>query len=185
MDTASQPTWLYWLIVGCEAAFWLVLVAALASRYLLLREGLSRGLLLSLPVLDLLLLAATAADLKNGATATAAHGLATAYVGFTVAFGGVAVRWADRHFAHRFAGGPAPPKPPDRGWPAVRHELGYWFRGIVAWSITLVLLTGLIAYVDNEANTRQLHLWYLVAGASVFFWFIFGPVWALVFPPRK
>src|SRR5262245_48972662 len=115
---ASNSAWLYWLIVGCETAFWLLLVLALAARYLLRNARLSRALLLSLPVVDLLLLAFTAVDLESGTPATFAHGLATAYVGFTVAFGSVAVAWADRHFAHRFAGGPVPEKAPSIGWPA-------------------------------------------------------------------
>jgi hypothetical protein len=86
---------LYALIVGCEVAFWLVLLAALAVRYLLRRDALSRWLLLALPAIDLLLLAFTALDLRAGTTATFAHGLAAAYVGFTVAFGPIAIQWAD------------------------------------------------------------------------------------------
>ena len=148
-----EPSYLlHWLIIGCETAFWLVLVAGLAARYLLRRERLSRALLLSLPVVDVLLVAFTAADLKSGTTATVAHGLAAAYVGFTLAFGAVMVRWADQRFAHRFAGGPAPTQAPDRGWPAVRHEVGLWLRSIVAWIIALVVLIALIAFVDDDEN---------------------------------
>lgn len=177
----TNTAFLYWLIVGCEAAFWLMLLLALAARYLLQREGLSRALLISLPVVDLLLLFFTAMDLRAGTPATFAHGLATAYVGFTVAFGSVAVRWADQHFAYRFAEGPPPVKAPSLGWPAVRYELGLWFRSIVAWVITLVLLIGLIAYLDNEAITQPLHQWFRIAFGSVLIWFIFGPLWSLVF----
>jgi hypothetical protein len=173
--------YLYWLILGCEVAFWVVLVMALAARYLLRREYLSRVLLFSLPAIDLLLLALAAADLRSDSPATFAHGLATAYVGFTIAFGSVTVQWADRHFAHRFAGGPSPPRAPDRGWPAVRHELGYWLRCIVAWIIALALLEALIAYIDDEAITQPLLVWYRFAFGCVFFWFVFGPVWALLF----
>ena len=96
----SSSAHLYWLIVGCEIAFWLLLMLALVVRYVLQRNALSRALLLALPAADLLLLAFTALDLRAGTPATFAHGLATAYVGFTIAFGGVAVRWADRRFAH-------------------------------------------------------------------------------------
>ena len=131
----TQPTYLYWLIVGCEAAFWLVLVLALAARYLLQRERLSRAMLLSLPAIDLLLLAFTAADLRAGASATFAHGLATAYVGFTVAFGSMAVRWADQRFAHWFAAGPPPVGPPSRGWAAVRYDLNLNRPGFAGGSI--------------------------------------------------
>ncbi len=172
---------LYALIIACEAAFWVVLVAALAVRYLLRRERLSRGLLLSLPVIDLILLAFTAMDLKSGTQADFAHGLATAYVGFTVAFGSIAVSWADARFAHRYAGGPPPEKAPDQGWPAVRYEFGLWFRSIVAWIITVVLLSALIAWINDATITAKLMDWYRIALGSVLLWFIFGPLWSLVF----
>lgn len=181
----SDSTFLYWLIVGCEAAFWLVLALALAARYLLERAGLSRALLLSLPVIDLLLLAFTAVDLKAGTTATFAHGLATAYVAFTVAFGSVLVRWADDRFAHRFAAGPPPVKPPTHGWQAVRHEFGLWFRSILASVIAIVLLIALIAFIGDEKVTAPLHAWFQIATGWTIAWFIFGPVWSLVFFRRS
>lgn len=172
---------LYLLIVGCEVAFWLVLLASLVARYQLRRQSLSRWLLLSLPVIDLLLLVFTALDLEAGATATPAHGLAAAYVGFTVTFGSVAVRWADAHFAHRFAGGPPPAKAPSGGWKAVRHELALWLRCIVAWVIALALITALIAWLGQNAATQPLEAWYRYGLGCIFFWFLFGPVWSLVF----
>ncbi len=131
--------------------------------------------------MDFLLVAFTAADLKSGTTATVAHGLAAAYVGFTLAFGAVMVRWADQRFAHRFAGGPAPTQIPDRGWPAVRYEIGLWLRGIVAWIIALAVLIALITFVDNDAITQPLHQWFRIALGSVILWFVFGPVWSVVF----
>jgi hypothetical protein len=181
----NQPAYLYWLIVGCEAAFWLVLVLALAARYLLRRARLSRVLLLALPAVDLLLLIFTAMDLRAGATAAFAHGLATAYVGFTIAFGPIVVDWTDQRFAHLFASGPPPVRAPTRGWPAVRYELALWLRCIVAWIVAIVLLIALIAYVDNEANTRDLYLWFRIAFGSVILWFVFGPAWSVVFFRRQ
>jgi hypothetical protein len=178
-EMPDQSLYLYGLIVGCETAFWVLLALALAARYLFRRNQLSRALLLSLPAVDILLLIFTALDLRAGRPATFAHGLATAYVGFTVAFGGVVVEWADRWFAHRFAGGPAPVGIPTRGWPAVKYELALWLRCIVAWIIALVLLIALMAYVDNEAVTRKLQLWFRIAFGSVIMWFVFGPVWSL------
>ena len=83
---------LYGLIVVCEVGFWVVLLVALAVRYLLAKERLSHALLLCLPLVDVLLLAFTAMDLRRGSTATFAHGLAAAYVGFTLAFGDMAVK---------------------------------------------------------------------------------------------
>ena len=74
----SEPYLLYVLIVACEIGFWVILLLGLACRYLLRREQLSRALLLGVPLVDALLLVFTAIDLSNGATATFAHGLASA-----------------------------------------------------------------------------------------------------------
>ncbi|KFN43024.1 hypothetical protein [Arenimonas oryziterrae] len=174
-------SYLYWLIIGCEVSFWLVLFSGLAARYLLQHRKLSHILLLALPAIDLSLLAFTAIDLGSGTPASFAHGLAAAYVGFTVAFGGIAVSWADQRFAHRFANGPVPSKAPTRGWPALRYELLLWFRCLVAVAITLVLLAGLIAFVNNEPATEALKEWFGIAIGCAILWFLFGPVWALVF----
>ena len=177
----TQPYVLYLLIVGCEVAFWVVLLLSLVARYLLHRGALSQWLLLSLPVIDVLLLVFTGLDLSAGTTATFAHGLAAVYVGFTIAFGSIAVRWADAHFAHRFASGPVPLKAPTRGWKAVRFDFELWLRCITAWVIALSLIAALIAYLGNDAATQPLQVWYKHGFGCVFFWFIFGPVWSLVF----
>jgi hypothetical protein len=182
---SNHAAYLYWLIVGCEVAFWLLLVLALAVRYLLQRNQLSKALLLALPAVDLLLLVFTALDLRAGTPATFAHGLATAYVGFTIAFGTVVVVWADQRFAHWFADGPPPVTTPTRGWPAVQYELALWLRCIIGAIITVALLVALIAYVDNEAITQELSLWFRIAFGSVIFWFVFGPAWSLLFFRRQ
>lgn len=180
----TQSLVLYLLIVGCEVAFWVVLLFSLIARYLLYREALSRWLLLSLPAIDVLLMVFTALDLRAGTTATTAHGLAAVYVGFTIAFGSIAVRWADRHFAYRFASGPAPAKAPT-GWKAVRLDFELWLRCIAAWVIAFALIEALIAYVGNDAVTQPLHAWHKFGFGCVFFWFIFGPAWSLVFFRRE
>lgn len=176
-----QSSKLYWLIVGCEIAFWVVLFLGLAARYLFKRKKLSQILLLSLPLLDIALLSFTAVDLRSGALASFAHGLAAAYVGFTVAFGGIAVAWADQHFAHWFAGAPTPAAAPTRGWLALRYELLLWVRCLVAVAITLILLAALIAFVDDETATEALRERFRIPIGCAVFWFIFGPLWTLLF----
>lgn len=175
------PSTLYWLIIGCETSFWLVLFLGLAARYLLQRKRLSHVLLLTLPALDLALLAFTALDLGSGTPASFAHGLAAAYVGFTVAFGSIAVSWADQRFAHRFAGAAAPTKAPTRGWPALRYELQLWARCLAAVAITLVLVMALIAFVNDESATEALHAWFGISIGCAIFWFFLGPMWTLLF----
>lgn len=158
---------------------------SLVSRYLLRREALSRWLLRFLPLIDLLLLAFTALDLRLGTTPSFAHGLAAAYVGFTVAFGSVAVQWADAHFAHRFASGPMPPKTPTRGWGAVRFELKLWLRCTAACAMLVVLIAALIAIVDDVGATEPLEVWYQHAFGCVVIWFFLGPVWRLLSVRRR
>ena len=177
---SNEPDFLlYALIVACEAGFWVVLLVALAVRYVLRNQPLSRALLLCLPLIDLLLLAFTAMDLRSGSAATFAHGLAAAYVGFTVMFGGMAVQWADAHFAHRFASGPIPAKAPSRGWDAVRYEFRLWGRCIVACIITVILIEALVLLVEGAVATEPLLAWYANAIGCIVFWFIFGPAWSL------
>lgn len=176
----NPSTVLYALIIGCEVAFWLVLLLSLACRYLLRREALSRWLLYSLPLVDILLLIFTALDLRAGTTATFAHGLAAAYVGFTIGFGSIAVQWADAHFAYRYASGPVPVKAPTGGWGAVRFDLALWLRCIVACVITVALIEALTALVADAVVTSPLQVWHKYAFGCVVLWFIFGPLWSLL-----
>lgn len=92
----------------------------------------------------------TVMDLNNGASATFAHGLATAYVGFTVAFGSTMIRWADQRFAHGFGGGPPPSKPPSHGWASVLYEVQLWgLAETKTWEI-------FSAEYSSDASSRSL-----------------------------
>ncbi len=176
---------LYALILACEVGFWVVLLVALAARYLLAKERLSRALLLCLPLVDVLLLAFTAMDLRRGSTATFSHGLAAAYVGFTLAFGGMAVKWADAHFAHRFAAGPVPAKAPSGGWQAVRYDFNLWGRCVVACIITMALVEALVQFVGSSEATLPLLAWHKHAFGCIVLWFFFGPAWSLATAWRR
>jgi len=176
---------LYALIVGCEIAFWIALLSGLACRYVLRWSRVSAALLWSVPLIDLVLLVFTVLDLRSGTNATFAHGLATAYVGFTVAFGPMFVTWADQEFAHRFGGGPPPSKPPSRGWASVRYELKLWARCLLAVGILYILLSAVIVFVDQPSRTQALEIWYRIPMGTVVVWFILGPLWQLVFFERE
>ena len=158
---------------------------ALAVRYLLAKERLSRALLLCLPLVDVLLLPFTAMDLRRGATATFAHGLAAAYVGFTLAFGGIAIKWADAHFDHRFAAGPVPAKALSGGWQAVRYDFNLWVRCIVASIITVALVEALVQLVGSSEATLLLLAWHKRAFGAIVLWFLFGPAWSLATEWRR
>jgi hypothetical protein len=181
----TEPYLLYVLIVACEVGFWIVLLLALAVRYIARQEQLSRVLLVCLPLIDLLLLFFTAIDLRRGTAATFAHGLAAAYVGFTVAFGGMAVKWADARFAHRFAAGPTPAKAPSRGWELVRYDFKLWGRCIAACLITMVLVEALVQFVGISEATQPLLAWHKHAFGCIVLWFFFGPAWSLVAAWRR
>ncbi|MGC4892686.1 hypothetical protein [Micromonospora sp. DT31] len=172
------------VIVGCEVAFWVVLLAGLIARYPLRRPRLGAALLLAVPAVDLVLLAATTIDLRRGGTATAAHGLAAAYLGFSVAFGHSMVRWADQRFAHRFAGGPPPQRPPRYGLARTRHEWREWGKGMLGWAVACAVLLGCIALVGDDERTAELWAWIWRLSLVMAAWLVFWPLAYTVFPKR-
>ncbi|MFF3614702.1 hypothetical protein [Streptomyces sp. NPDC002580] len=140
------------LIVACEVAFWVLLAAGLAVRYLLKWRRTGLALLLGEPLLELVLFAVTAADLRNGAEPGPEHGLAALYIGFTVAYGHLTIRWLDGHAAHRLAGGPRPPGPPRHGMARAAHEGRLWLRTVLAAVVACALLQGAVRYVGDGAT---------------------------------
>ncbi|WP_049578176.1 hypothetical protein [Streptomyces sp. SBT349] len=147
------------LIAAAEVGFWLVLGAGLAVRYLLRMPRLSAVLLVCVPLIDVLLLTATAVDLARGAEPSAAHGLAALYLGFTVGYGHYTIAWADRHAAHRLAGGPRPQKPPRYGMARARHEWRIWSMTLVAVLIALAVLQVMIWAIGDADRTESLRGW--------------------------
>jgi hypothetical protein len=175
-------------IVGCEIAFWVVLFIVLFVRYVLDLRKLSAVFLVSVPLIDVVLLAATTVDLGRGVVATFAHGLAAAYVGFSVAFGGVSISWADSWFAHKFSDGAPPASAPTHGWKLVRYELIWWLRCVLAVVVTQFLVFLAVAYIDDPQKSEELELWFKLPLITVVLWFIFGPLWVLLFrqsPPEE
>lgn len=94
------------VIAAGEIGFWVLILGGLLARYLLRWRRTGAVLLASTAVVDIGVLVATMIDLAGGGKATAVHGIAAVYLGFSVAFGPRLVRWADQRFAHRFAGRP-------------------------------------------------------------------------------
>ncbi|KJK59856.1 hypothetical protein [Saccharothrix sp. ST-888] len=148
------------VVIAGEVGFWVALALALAVRYLFRWRRVGTALLLTVPLIDLVVLGATVLDLRRGATADWAHGLAAVYVGFSVAYGHQLVRWADGHAAHRLAGGPVPVKPPRYGTARAVHEWKIFARTLLAAVITAALITAMIALVGDAARTAALTQWY-------------------------
>lgn len=176
---------LYFLIIACEILFWVFLGVGLILRYIFKLQRVSTYLLYCVPLADLLLLLFSAIDLYGGASATFAHGLAAAYIGFTVAFGPPMMAWADSWFAYKFADGSEPPKAPEFGWQTVWYELKYWFRCIAAVAIIYVLLSAVYGVIDDRARLEALEIWFKIPLFTIAVWFIFGPLWSLVFFKRE
>ncbi|MFI8433095.1 hypothetical protein ACIGJO_05020 [Streptomyces sp. NPDC079020] len=147
------------LIVICEVAFWVLLAAGLALRYLAKKPRLGAAVLLCEPLLEVLLLVVTAIDLKNGAAPDWKHGLAAVYIGFTVGLGHSTIKWVDARVAHRFAGGPPPVRPPKYGMARAAHEWRVAARWTVAAATALGLLQAAIWYVGGDGDTASLEGW--------------------------
>ncbi|WP_155340781.1 hypothetical protein [Acrocarpospora corrugata] len=72
------------LIIACEIGFWVFLGLGLAARYGLRLPRVSAILLLCVPLIDVVLLVAAVIDMRSGAAATWQHGLAAAYIAYSV-----------------------------------------------------------------------------------------------------
>ncbi|WP_232661711.1 hypothetical protein [Pseudonocardia sp. TRM90224] len=178
------------LIGACEVGFWVLLGLGLAARYLLRARRLSSVLLLLVPVLDIVLVTASLADVAGGSPPGLTHGLAAVYLGFTVAFGHSLIKWADARFAHRFAGGPAPVKPPRYGAARVAHEWKEWGKAAVAWviSVAVIALTAVVAGTGIPAlpaiPSDPMWNWAFRISIAVGIWFVGWPLWTTIAPPR-
>ena len=170
------------LIAACEIAFWCLLGAGLVTRYVLRLRRTSTVLLAGAPVLDLVLLGASVLDLRSGSTAGAAHGLAATYIGFSAAFGSTTLRWADQRFAHRFAGGPPPERPPRYGPARARHEWRLWVRALAGWSVACGLLGLAVVAVDDPTATAHLVGWMNGLTAGLLIWLLAWPVPHMLWP---
>ncbi|MFJ4968397.1 hypothetical protein [Streptomyces sp. NPDC088755] len=147
------------LVVACEVAFWVLLAAGLALRYVARRPRLGAAVLLCEPLLEAVLLVVTAIDLKNGAEPDWKHGLAAVYIGFTVGLGRHTIRWVDARVAHRWFGGPPPVRPPKYGTARAVHEWRTAARWILAAVVALGLLQAAIRYVGPSGEISSLQGW--------------------------
>lgn len=153
---------LFW-IIAAEIAFWIVIISGLYSRYILKRNRLSLFFFILTPVIDFALLVLTAADLKSGAPASFAHGLAAVYIGVSIAFGKSMIAWADRKFQSRILQKPLQHRELFGRAKAV-YEMKMWGRHLIAFIIGGSLLGLMIWYIGEEIDPlmRVLNLWTIV-----------------------
>jgi hypothetical protein len=171
------------VIIAAEIGFWVLLVAGLAARYLLRARALSTALLLAVPLVDVVLLAVTAIDLRRGGTAGFTHGLAAVYIGISLAFGHQLVEWADQRFAHRFAGGPAPVRPPRTGRAHAARERRQWLRHLLAYAVAATVLAVLTLIAGDP--DRTVPLWAVLAPWSVVLVIDFIVAFSYTVSPRR
>lgn len=171
-------------IVGAEIAFWVILVAGLAARYVLGKPKLGGILLFCVPLADVVLVVASIVDLRTGGQAGMSHSLAAAYLGVSIGFGPELVRRADAKFAHRFADGRAPEPPPKYGPEKVRYEWRMWTRCLIALLISCALT--LLMFLLAEASADPVALWNfeLQLAAVTVIWLVCWPLRLTLFPPK-
>lgn len=153
---------LFW-IIAAEIAFWIVIVAGLFSRYILNLKKLSIFFFLLTPIIDLALLILTAIDLKSGATASTAHGVAAIYIGVSIAYGKSMIAWADSKFQSWILKKPSKKKGLF-GKEKAKYEVKMWFRHLLSYVIGGSLLGLMILYVGEGATAlfQVLRVWTIV-----------------------
>ncbi len=162
--------YIVWMIIACEIAFWIAIIAGLVSRYLWKKEKAGLTLLAMTPVIDLILLLLAGFDLNRGAEATAAHGVAAIYIGSSIAFGKSMIAWADQRFQYYILK-QQESKPQKRyGYQYARHYAKGWLRHILAFAIGAGLLAATIFIIGDaertEALTGIIRVWGLVLGVD-------------------
>ncbi|CAM4319696.1 hypothetical protein [Paenibacillus tarimensis] len=159
-----------WIIVACEIAFWVVIMSGLLARYVFKLHKIGLFLLYLTPVIDLILLMITGMDLYRGAVATTAHAVAAVYIGVSIAYGKSMIHWADVQFKHHvLKEGPLPAK--RYGMDYARHYLKGWIRHVLAYLIGAGLLALLIFTIQAPERTEALvnvwRIWTVVLGIDL------------------
>lgn len=169
------------VIVVCEIAFWVAIISGLALRYLARMPRAGLLVLALVPLIDLVLLIATAVNLRSGESATVAHSLAAFYLGFSIAYGHRMIRWADIRFAHRYADGPRPEKPHGAAYARLCWaDVG---RTALAVAIASGITWLLVAWIADPGRTAALETTYRWSGlvlAIEIAWAVSYTLW-----PRK
>ncbi|MFT0761671.1 hypothetical protein VRY54_01205 [Actinomyces sp. F1_1611] len=172
-------------IVACEIAFWVAIAAGLILRYPGHRPRAGLVVLATVPAIDIALLVAVGLSLRAGAEATTAHMLATFFLGFSLTYGHRTIRWADRHFAHRFASGSAPIRPTGAAYTracwadAARTAGACALASFLAWS--------LVTWIGEPERTLALthtYQWALLITGIDFLWALSYTIWPRREPTR-
>lgn len=166
------------VIVACEVAFWVAVVAGLALRYLARLPRAGMIVLALVPVIDMALLVAVAVNLGTGGTATLAHAVATFYLGFSLTYGHRMIAWADARFAHWFSDGPAPTRPTGAAY--TRICWGDVLRIGSACALASAIAWALITWIGDPDRTGALqgtYGWAVILTGIDLLWAIGYTIW--------
>ncbi|MBK3493897.1 hypothetical protein JFL43_03295 [Viridibacillus sp. YIM B01967] len=152
-------------IITAEIAFWIAIMAALFSRYILKKLKLSTFLFILVPLIDLALIVFTIMDLRNGAIASSAHGISAIYIGVSIAYGKTMITWADEKFQVWFLKINLNKKPLT-GVAKGMKELKLFGQHIIAYLLGSSMLWLMITIVGHQEDTTALEqvwkIWSLV-----------------------
>lgn len=143
------------LIILAEISFWIFIVAGLFARYVWKREKLSWYFFAMVPIIDLMLLLLTYFDLRAGAIATSAHGIAVIYIGCSIAFGKQMIEWADVRFQYYVLKTGFLPKK-KVGMERRKQEIKGWLKHVYAYVIGNAFLWIMIFSLGLDEQTIAL-----------------------------
>ena len=167
------------VIIGCEIAFWVLLLIGLAVRYLARRPRLGAAILVCVPLVDLLLLVVTVLHLRSGGDPDATTGLAAAYIGVSVAFGPSIIQRMDARFAYRYGEGPPPAKPPEYGAERARYEWSELRKAVLAFVVASLLLLGGVTLVGGFDRGQPLLAWIYKLALVLLIWLVVAASYTL------
>lgn len=156
--------WIVFLIIACEIGFWVFVISGLIARYVFRMKKLGLFLLAMTPVVDLVLLIASAVDLSRGSEATFAHGLAAVYLGISIAFGKQMIDWADQKFQSKVLKVPVS-REELYGIKYAINDFKGWLRHLLAYLIGAGLI-GLTVYWVGDLD-RTLAMLRILGGWTV------------------
>ncbi|WP_076571044.1 MULTISPECIES: hypothetical protein [Salimicrobium] len=154
-----------WVIVACEIAFWIFIIAGLVTRYVFSQRKAGLFLLAMTPIVDLVLIVFTSIDIYREAEITVAHSIAPIYLAISLVYGKSMIQWADDRFLYYVKrSGPRPER--KIGMDFAKHSLKGSLQHILAYIIGGALLLIMIFYIRDSSNTgvlwRTLQTWGIV-----------------------
>jgi hypothetical protein len=152
------------VIAGCEIGFWVLLAAGMTTRYLLGLPRVGMVLLAMVPLVDVVMLAASVIDIRSGGEPSFKHSLAAIFIGVSIGFGHQSLKWADGWAAYKLAGGPRPRKLKKGTREKALHERRGWYHHVLAYGVgvAVMIVLGLLSGKGFDALLGPAWTWTIV-----------------------